>query len=297
MYSPNSAYQLGRRIGRRYSATAISGAALQAAVDQEVKPQIKPRTKNHRNATESAGAFATLAGFLGFLWLAILGLGLFIFPDHEWTQTVSEVLPPIAIPLISVLLGLVFTLALLSYIRTSRKEKRFLQNLTNRLLNAAYQGAWETCWPAGHSSVVERPAQTQFSGPGRSPSPARATLDHFTPRDAEHLAAQWMKRLGAQGVEVTRSSHDGGIDVASTHYIAQVKRFASNVGVAPIRELAGVIRSDRRRGLFFTTTGYSKGAIEFATEQGIALFVMEIHTGQLSPANFQARAFQDHGLN
>lgn len=105
-----------------------------------------------------------------------------------------------------------------------------------------------------------------------------------------------MRSLGATDAVVTQFRGDGGVDVTSSRYIAQVKHFATNVGVAPIRELSGVVRFDGRRGLFFTTIGYSTGAIEFANASGIALFVMDWKGGRLLAVNDIARALQKHKL-
>ena len=88
-----------------------------------------------------------------------------------------------------------------------------------------------------------------------------------TPREAEYLVAQWMRSMGDYTAAVTQYVADGGVDVASDGYIAQVKHYASPVGVADLRQLAGVAAVDGRTPLFFTSTGYAAGSIGFAERE------------------------------
>lgn len=59
--------------------------------------------------------------------------------------------------------------------------------------------------------------------------------------------AQWMRHHGEVRASTTAFTSDGGVDVVGERYIAQVKHFAGNVGVVPIRELAGVAGRHGRR--------------------------------------------------
>ncbi|WP_084486098.1 restriction endonuclease [Humibacter albus] len=68
---------------------------------------------------------------------------------------------------------------------------------------------------------------------------------------------------------ITRFSGDGGVDVESTHYIAQVKNYSGTVGVTEMRELGGVASVDGRKPLFFTSGTYSAGAVEFANDSAL----------------------------
>ena len=91
---------------------------------------------------------------------------------------------------------------------------------------------------------------------------------------AEQYVADWMKYLGVRDAEVTRYGNDGGIDVTSARYIAQVKNYGPkrSVGVAAIREFAGVAHLDGRSALFFTSGTYAAGAQAVAQQAGILLF-------------------------
>ena len=101
-----------------------------------------------------------------------------------------------------------------------------------------------------------------------SPSVQISELD---PAEAEELAAMWMRHLGVRDASKTKNTGDGGFDVDSSTWLAQVKHQNQPVGPAPVRQLQGILFG--KRGVFFTKTGYSSGAIAFANRAGIALFV------------------------
>lgn len=113
---------------------------------------------------------------------------------------------------------------------------------------------------------------------------------------AEALVAQWMRWLGVYDAEVTKFVGDGGIDVESSRYIAQVKNFTGNVGIAPIRELAGVAAVDGRTPLFFTSGVYPRDSEAWAQSAGIYLFTYEVKTAKLSANNQLARNALGSGL-
>jgi hypothetical protein len=117
-----------------------------------------------------------------------------------------------------------------------------------------------------------------------------------TPRGAEALVAQWMRHLGESVAEVTQYRGDGGVDVSGARFIAQVKHFTGSVGVAPIRELAGVATYDGRQALFFTSSGYSAGAVTFANRSGVALFVYSAERAELFGINDRALTLMESGL-
>jgi hypothetical protein len=127
------------------------------------------------------------------------------------------------------------------------------------------------------------------------PAPQPYGVSH---RGAEHLVADWMRHLGATGAEVTRYTADGGVDVVSAHWIAQVKNLAdrTTVPVAQVRELAGVAADDGRRGLFFTSGTYSPGGVDFADRAGLGLFEYHAERGALRAVNAHARVVVVEGL-
>lgn len=101
----------------------------------------------------------------------------------------------------------------------------------------------------------------------------------------EKLVVKLLDNMGYSGkngnVQVTVQSNDGGIDGiinqdplgTSTVYL-QVKRYAENniVGRPAIQSFYGALASvNADRGVFITTSSFSKGAQEFARNQGIVL--------------------------
>lgn len=101
----------------------------------------------------------------------------------------------------------------------------------------------------------------------------------------ENLVVKLLVNMGYSGSNgnafVTKPTNDGGIDGVinqdplgtSTVYI-QAKRYSkeNKVGRAAIQSFYGALAAVHAdRGVFITTSDYSKGAIEFAKNQGIVL--------------------------
>ncbi|NTW42576.1 MAG: restriction endonuclease [Cellulomonadaceae bacterium] len=105
-----------------------------------------------------------------------------------------------------------------------------------------------------------------------------------------------MQHLGESDAEVTRFTGDGGIDVGSAHYVAQVKNYAGTVGVAAIRELFGVASAEGRSPAFFTSGTYSADAMSFASRIEMPLFVYDAINGTLAGATPAAQRLLTTGL-
>ena len=95
----------------------------------------------------------------------------------------------------------------------------------------------------------------------------------------ELLCAKYYEAIGFK-CETIRCGADGGIDVKLFRIdpnkpiaIIQCKAWnSSQVGVAPVRELLGVMTSEKvARGIFLTTSTYTKDAIAFAEANPIQL--------------------------
>lgn len=91
-------------------------------------------------------------------------------------------------------------------------------------------------------------------------------------REAEDLAAEWMRYLGYDDAAITGGAADGGLDVVATGAVAQVKWQGAAVGRPAVQRLVGAAPVGTRAVLFFSWSGYSKGAIEYANERDVALF-------------------------
>lgn len=95
----------------------------------------------------------------------------------------------------------------------------------------------------------------------------------------EHICKNLIENMGFS-VETTKASGDGGIDliaynhepVLSGKYIIQCKRYSGSVGEPIIRDLYGVITSERaNKGILMTTGFFTKSAIAFAEDKPIEL--------------------------
>jgi len=77
--------------------------------------------------------------------------------------------------------------------------------------------------------------------------------------------------------EVTKHSGDGGIDIEAEKdgldIIVQAKRYSSKVGVAVVREMAGVreARGGSPKTIIFALSGFTRGAKDLAYELNIEL--------------------------
>lgn len=66
----------------------------------------------------------------------------------------------------------------------------------------------------------------------------------FDYRDAEKIAAGWLRRFGYSDAEATPDGRDNGIDVYANGAIAQVKNWATKrVGIAEVQRLCGAAQS------------------------------------------------------
>lgn len=107
---------------------------------------------------------------------------------------------------------------------------------------------------------------------------------------AEKNARDWMRYWGWIDARVTRGGADRGVDIQSQGALAQVKMEAAAVGRPALQRLVGARGRDvKKELLFFNGAGYSRSAIEYANEMGIALFNYG-QTGEMEPINSAARA-------
>lgn len=93
-------------------------------------------------------------------------------------------------------------------------------------------------------------------------------------KDAEERAASWMRHWGWLDAGVTQSGADGGIDVAASGAVAQVKYWAKAVPRPDLQNLVGAASTmpHVRRMLFFSSGGYTTEARAWADSAGVAIF-------------------------
>lgn len=293
MYSPRVAYQEGRRIGRSLENLRVSDSELRTLVIAQLMPTIKLRESRKDHASASATAVSSVVIALAVVAVAFWVVQV-LWPDARPVAVLPDAAKMVS-SLVAVALG-ILSVGLAVYAHVARRRAGVARSAAYRLiLNEGVRGAQEVV-----SSRRERAGFSVHRSPATSPRgiPAPVFDGRLSPRDAEELAAQWMRSLGALDAQATSYIGDGGIDVASSKFIAQVKHHAMPVGPGAVRELAGVASVDlqRRRALFFSTAGYQRGAIEFADRTLVALFHMVTDTGDLRAQNDVARQLLQHGL-
>ncbi|WP_216587458.1 restriction endonuclease [Streptomyces brasiliscabiei] len=91
-------------------------------------------------------------------------------------------------------------------------------------------------------------------------------------RDAELIAAEWMRYLGFTDAVATPVGADGGVDVVSARAVAQVKLEGKPMGRPTVQQLHGVAAQERKTGVFFSAAGYTPQARTWAQTSGTLLF-------------------------
>lgn len=104
-------------------------------------------------------------------------------------------------------------------------------------------------------------------------------LEHLSGIEFENVCKMLVEKMGFT-TQSTKASGDGGIDlIAYNHqpllsgkYIIQCKRYSGSVGEPIIRDLYGVVTSERaNKGILMTTGHFTKSAIAFAEGKLIEL--------------------------
>ncbi|MFJ8104273.1 restriction endonuclease [Streptomyces sp. NPDC096132] len=123
---------------------------------------------------------------------------------------------------------------------------------------------------------------------GRRPQPpARRQIQSW--QEAEHNAAAWMRHWGYGDARAQPGGSDGGVDVRSRRALGQVKYQGAAVGRPELQRLFGARgRAMDKDLLFFTGSSYAGTAVEYAAENGIALFVYGLD-GSMKAVNAPAR--------
>lgn len=106
------------------------------------------------------------------------------------------------------------------------------------------------------------------------------TLLKMDPAAFERLVIRVLRESGFDDVKVTGKSGDGGIDgkgivrinngLLSFHTIVQCKRYRPDrlVNASEIRDFRGAMTGRTDKGIFMTTSGFTRGAVEEATRDG-----------------------------
>lgn len=183
---------------------------------------------------------------------------------------------------------------------SATKKANFYKNLNETLFREAYTAAVEAFNVRRQQAKEYEPGANSgdnedegFKPKGPMPVAAPYGVSH---EGAETLVAHWMQFLGAEDATVTSFTSDGGVDVQSLHYIAQVKNYKGSVSVAEVRQLQGVASADGRKPLFFTSGTYTAEGLKFADAVGMAMFIYNAEEGTLSAACKRAEKLLVTGL-
>lgn len=107
---------------------------------------------------------------------------------------------------------------------------------------------------------------------------------------AELNAARVMRSWGFLDAVATTGGADGGIDVRSSAALAQVKWRTGATGRPEIQQLVGAKGSGRQKLFFFSKSGYTRQAVEYADQMVVALFVIDA-VGGVQAVNPSARGY------
>ncbi|GAA1053909.1 restriction endonuclease [Dietzia natronolimnaea] len=96
-----------------------------------------------------------------------------------------------------------------------------------------------------------------------------------TPHQAELNAALRMREFGYSDAVAGGGGADGGIDVRSSRALAQVKWKGGVTGRPDCQKLVGARGTGTEQLFFFSASGYSAQAIEYADQVGMALYTYD----------------------
>lgn len=105
---------------------------------------------------------------------------------------------------------------------------------------------------------------------------------------AETAACAWLRDMGFRDATLTARGKDAGIDVTSRKVVAQVKWEATAVGRPKLQQLHGAAVQAKKKGAFFSRSGYTADARTWAEGAGVAAFTL-LDDGSLTPVTTAAR--------
>lgn len=125
------------------------------------------------------------------------------------------------------------------------------------------------------SRISTRPAASKPKPVPRSVTMSR--IDTMDGHDFEHFTAELLKKLGYEGVKVTPSSGDQGVDVIAVKdgkkYAIQCKRYGQKLGNKPVQEVyAGKTIYGCSVAVVLTNNYFTEGGKEAARALGVELW-------------------------
>lgn len=107
-------------------------------------------------------------------------------------------------------------------------------------------------------------------------------------QQAEAAACAWLRHMGFKDAKVTPTGKDAGVDVIARKVVAQVKWEATPIGRPKLQQLHGAAAHARKKGAFFSRSGYTADARAWAETAGVAAFVL-LDDGSLVPTTSAAK--------
>ncbi|MEO6943369.1 MAG: restriction endonuclease [Lacisediminihabitans sp.] len=138
-----------------------------------------------------------------------------------------------------------------------------------------------------------RPAGAPISSEYPAPEPQPYGV---SPRGAELWVADALRWLGIEGVDVTRQTSDGGVDILTNDFAISVKHYSGAVPVEEVREIFGVATVLQKVPMLWTSGTLTVSGAEFATMAPVAVFQYEVETGTIAPVNLPAQDLVDIGF-
>ena len=207
------------------------------------------------------------AGYAAILWLVLIGYGLFVNRDYlRWRSTQEPATPIVApsAPVVPVAPAPMPTALLESDVPTRA----------------------EVSVPVEAVPGVTYDVPHIAADPDERAGPAVSSW-----QQAEALATWHMQSLGFDDAKMTPPGADGGLDVRATDAVAQVKHYATPIGAPVIQQLRGAAHG-QGAALFYSMSGYTKAAVEYANDAAVALFTYN-ENGVVRPFNHAAQILHD----
>lgn len=295
-------YHLGQAAGDDYPRLWDDTATIMQHTARQLVPRAH-RLASRRSAARYLGWAA--AAISVALWLAVLVAGWsalkrFIAVLIGWSDTSGSLLAQLQLSFEQQSSSLLVPLVLLGCALIASLLRRTLRS-RHRASTSRTQEELLHIGCTGISDAIEARRDMERHSGRRGPSGQLCAAPFAHPegidsRTAEFLVTEWIRYLGDPEAVTTQATRDGGIDVVSPRYIAQVKHWVGTVPVGAVRELAGVASSDGRRPLFFTSGGFTKDAVAFADGSGIPLFLFNPYLGTLRGSNGLGASVLERGL-
>jgi hypothetical protein len=206
-------------------------------------------------------------GYAAILWLVLIGYGLFVNRDYLQWRSAQEPDTPIGAPPVPVV----------PVATASMPVARPEDEVPTRA---------EVSVPIEAVPVSKRDEPQVEATPDGLAVPTVSSW-----QQAEALATWHMQKLGFEDAAMTPPGADGGLDVRATNAVAQVKHYATPIGAPVIQQLRGAAHG-QGAALFYSLSGYTKAAVEYANDAAVALFTYN-ESGVVQPVNHAADILHD----